>query len=822
MKKNFKFMLVALLAVFGFASASAAELVGSTQYTNDGFQYKILSLNVTTKTGTVSVSQSNWVEKAADKTKIVIKPTITINVKGEVGVNPIDAAVTFDVVDIAADGFAGLEDVTSIEFASGCKIETIGAGAFANTKIKTLDLTNTKVKILNKLFEDANTTLEKVVLNADLKTIVANGLAHNYVLSTIDASKATNLLTLGANCFGDNIVENLDLSKTIVTTLATTPFVGAVGESGEKNKTLKELKLPSTVNVIGTGLANLYNLEKVNLKDTKITTVGDLAFENDKALPSLEFPNTLATISTSAAGKEVFKGCAKLAELTFDYEVLTAVGDGTQALFAEATVGDGTLAALKTLKFITAKTPDPTFKATIAAAAFANCTGITAVEIADGKTIAAGAVLTANAITLSNTEKSAVKLGKLLVSPAAAFINGPTATGIEADVTIGDVDVAVATDAAIVSGNIGTFTVGKLTKALQVEAIGAAAKIVFGGDITVALTAATTRVPNTRLTEIDFGTIAISAAMFPAAAFDEENAPNLVKAHWEPTAATAAFAQKTFGTVAKNAAAKVIFTTTEAVGAKYPNNVNTPTIVDADLFNVVFKYEVTPADPLTIKVYGPDGGSSFIGYAKATGKNYKIAKKQGDATITVFSAFIDESDNKLYMDPLQIVDGNFIVKKNEVVIIRSNSSKEVEYTLTDDKNTMRYTWNTTLVNDLKFTDTAISADELGTQYYDKGQFIYRLDNPKTTGAVSFTVLSNTQYLPKNSVYTVRNGKAAEARGLDIVWLDGSENVTGIIENIADKKAVNNNNGVMYNLAGQKVGAGYKGIVIMNGKKMIQK
>ena len=37
-----------------------------------------------------------------------------------------------------------------------------------------------------------------------------------------------------------------------------------------------------------------------------------------------------------------------------------------------------------------------------------------------------------------------------------------------------------------------------------------------------------------------------------------------------------------------------------------------------------------------------------------------------------------------------------------------------------------------------------------------------------------------------------------------------------------KSNVKANNGVIYNLAGQKVGKDYKGIVIMNGKKMIQK
>ena len=40
-----------------------------------------------------------------------------------------------------------------------------------------------------------------------------------------------------------------------------------------------------------------------------------------------------------------------------------------------------------------------------------------------------------------------------------------------------------------------------------------------------------------------------------------------------------------------------------------------------------------------------------------------------------------------------------------------------------------------------------------------------------------------------------------------------------INNVNAAKA---ENGVMYNLAGQKVNNGYKGVVIMNGKKMLNK
>jgi hypothetical protein len=44
----------------------------------------------------------------------------------------------------------------------------------------------------------------------------------------------------------------------------------------------------------------------------------------------------------------------------------------------------------------------------------------------------------------------------------------------------------------------------------------------------------------------------------------------------------------------------------------------------------------------------------------------------------------------------------------------------------------------------------------------------------------------------------------------------------VISGIANITAAKAENGVRYNLAGQKVNAGYKGVVIMNGKKFMQK
>lgn len=839
--KKIKFMLVALMAVFGFNNAMAAELVNSTQYDTNGFQYVIKSM---TKTGDVWTGTVKIKKNTFSGTAITINPTVNITVEGTVSGAPCSGTVTFDIVEIEADGFAGLESVTSITFAEGCKVTAIGAGAFAGTKIANLDLTNTKIEELNKLFEDANTALKTVVLPASLKKVNDYALEHCYALSSIDASKCTKLQVLGKNCFGDNAVTELNLKATVVEDLSNNPFVGH-GGSGEKNKTLKKLYLPvvvvdgkdtpGSVTEIGTGLANLYNLESVNLEMTKIQEVPASAFENDKSLTSLEFPKTLKNIREA----KMFKGCESLATLRICYDALSAVGYGTgdYYFFTNADGETNTVSALKTLEFFTTDAATYDFKANLGRAAFANCKGITSVKIAVGDKFSSIAVLETGTIALSNEEASTVEMGNLTIVPGARFIAGPTATGVAANVTIGEVAVAQTQDAAIVSGNIGTFTVGKISATLPVVAIGLAETIEFSGDITTALSVANIA-PNTRLTTIDFNSIKIADAadIIPATAFNGTYAPMLTAVTWTPTIVTTGsdiynptndiFNQAAFGASSVNASAKITFTTVPEIAGLYPYNSSDP-ILDPDLYNVVFAF-VLPDVFEAIKVYGPADAAVYVGYfnCPATG-NYSIDKKQGDAVITVYSAFVDASDNKIYMDPLMIVDGKFIVRQGQTVVVRSTTSDDVKAYASDATTTMRYydadADNTfddpdEIVNELKYTATAISADQLGTQYYDHGQYVYYMMNPTTATGINFQILGATQYLFAKAVYIVKAGPTASGR-LEVVWLDEANDATAIQ---AIQNKVSASNDAIYNLAGQKVSASYKGVVIKNGKKYIQK
>ncbi len=82
---------------------------------------------------------------------------------------------------------------------------------------------------------------------------------------------------------------------------------------------------------------------------------------------------------------------------------------------------------------------------------------------------------------------------------------------------------------------------------------------------------------------------------------------------------------------------------------------------------------------------------------------------------------------------------------------------------------------------------------------------------KTNGAYN----PETKTTTADFVIACNNASAAR---LHVVWLDGSEDNTTAIQTVKQ----NVEDGVIYNLAGQKVDANFKGVVIKNGKKMIQK
>ena len=694
---------------------------------------------------------------------------------------------------------------------TGIKIIALGDGTNALSskvlnKIETLDAATNAANlatIAKNAFKDA-TALKSVKVGAKVASIGESAFSGCIALATVDLSAAAELKILGDFAFGNAPFTSINFS-----TCPKLQYFNATGASGGTNTQpfvatatgtnsyLQTVVLNTTAATntteIGIAFKGMQVLSTIDLSATGITKIEDGAFAGDVSLTSLSLPKTVQTI-----GGEPFGGCVRLATLTIDGESITQIGDGTKNLFGAST------SALKTLTISLGT--GKSFAGTIKAKAFGDA--ITTVSIAAGETF--NGTIEANAITVA--EDAAITFGKISKAPTAAAISNADG-GVT--VTLGEIDADLSgLTAGIVAGNIAQITVGKLSNKLGGAALGLPAKIVFAGEIATALDNTNT-LTNANLTEIDFGTVKmVGADAVPSGIFNNTLCANLVAVSWLPadddvTAATKYFNQAAFGT-ATTTTPKVTLTTTTKVGDIY-------SFAEAQLFNVIFGAEAESSE-ITV-ANGVSGAKTFYGKFNGTTK-YKIAKKNGEATVTCYEGYVDASDATIYMLPMQIIKGAYYIPANDCVIVKSTSTDKVpaekcnatEIADTDLDGANYYTAAGSKKNKIYSTG---AAEKVGAAVMiDLSLKYYAMAKPEKYGLEWKTFGTGTR-LPANT-FIIEAPATTSADRLNVVWLDESD-ATAIQGFKAKVEA-----GQIYNLRGEKVNASYKGIVIKDGKKYIQK
>ena len=224
------------------------------------------------------------------------------------------------VLHIGDDAFAG-QQLTSVTFATGSKVEsignrafynnssiqnitipdtvkTIGTYAFKNTGIKELTLPGSMETIPNSLFQ-GYTQFETLTLKEGVKTIGNSAFEGCSELKIIDLPGS--LTSIGNNAFkGNNALTSLtfhDLSSNS-TIINSSVFQGC--------SSLETLSLPSNVKVIGSSaFRDCTSLNTVTLS-SKLETIESDAFRNT-AIGSITIPETVTSIKDNA-----FIDCKKL------------------------------------------------------------------------------------------------------------------------------------------------------------------------------------------------------------------------------------------------------------------------------------------------------------------------------------------------------------------------------------------------------------------------------------------------------------------------------------------------------------------------------
>ena len=203
---------------------------------------------------------------------------------------------------------------------------------------------------------------------------------------------------------------------------------------------------------------------------------------------------------------------------------------------------------------------------------------------------------------------------------------------------------------------------------------------------------------------------------------------------------------------------------------------------------------------------------------------YRVPIENG-VVYSLYEDAVGDGDGTIYMVPFKVENASYQVPATTPVLVKAkqkndNGKLEIQVRANDlaggdivGSALQRSDDAITLIADLKITHAygTIAANTALSALAGKHCNVAAIKDGV------FGIGSPSESYLNNKTYWIATKKQYGASGARIVWLD--EDDATAIKNI---KAKAGNNGAIYNLAGQKVNASYKGVVIKDGKKYIQK
>jgi len=495
MKKNFKFILLGLLAMV--STTSFAQSAVGQKFNTGNYQYQVEKVMVGTTPGEVTMidrragrAETDFVDGTG---KLDIPETVTVSYEDEVytfNVAAITAKAMQDhatatsveiparLKEIPANCFNGCSNLQSITFKTGSQITTIGKGAFATTRIKNFDFSPcTKLlELPNGVFAESgnltNSYIEEITLPGGTQFKHING-ALQYL---------TELTTI-------NNLENSNLQELIA-------------ESFKQCAKLKTLSLPASIKYIdatalqGSAIETL-TIDVTSLQNLGGGTVSTTTYAYTAGAPATSiYGTTPATTLKSLTLKGNLGG--KIA--TNAFKDCTVIGTNTTDKKFN----------ISQLNFIS--------QGQIQASAFEGCTNIKSIELGN---------ITDNGMSGQFTIAADAFKSCPIASVVIRDINTKDAIGAQAfgnvlkTVTIGAIkaDAAVfAADAFHFGDNLGDWvvTLGSETKALNANVVSAASVIIPAGAFD--FSSVTTKPGGTAWPVINIGKITSKGAIFDGTA----------------------------------------------------------------------------------------------------------------------------------------------------------------------------------------------------------------------------------------------------------------------------------------------------------------
>ena len=580
---------------------------------------------------------------------------------------------------------------------------------------------------------------------------------------------------------------------------------GAFNElTGEPRLKVKGLKIAASVTYIGTdafkGMGNLASVEFGTASTpSELSYIKDGAFANNPMLKAISFANCPKMLYFTVDGK--VKDAQAYAHPFWDCVVDGGKATNPNTALATITLNEGTLdfgEALAHLTNLATQNIKNTRITLLAGKALDGNAKIETLELPETKVYKTSdgtldytkaPKLQANALAGSQI-KTLIVNGKIL----AAYENLVEELGIPA--TTADTPVPTLTT------------------------------VTFKGDIGVGGIKASAFAGNTKLANVTFeGALAegavVNGAFTNAGKEVQTAAGSAIKLTVSALKAVdGAFAVKAFAedAVVEEASRRVLV----KVGLTF----NTDAAANA--VNDVKWDKMAPA-ATQVLLDSNDGGKTYYAKYHAT---QKMSFSKGKGDVVIYEAYADGSD--IYMDPLYSINDKYVVaptvadgdgakaviikvKGTSSLIVEKDGKKyiECEGAAGDALITQRYlAGDGVLANQLQFRvhNTNQEINAIGAE---EGYANYAVAKISTNG-LKFKPISNDGTFYINDCAFIKAKKSAS--GVRVIWLDEEGNTTAIQK----VQIVAADNDAIYNLRGEKVNAAYKGLVIKNGKKYIQK
>ena len=329
-------VIVSAQMLFSGMLSTAFALDSGDRFEKDGITYTVLTEASDGAVGTVQVG-NGWSSMNISKSTVEIPETVTDtdgssytvvsigarafdNSTYECSVRSITIPAT--VTSIGKGAFSDLSSLSSVTFAEGSGLLSIGDNAFDSTSISSIELPDTITNIGESAFTKCR-YLSSIDLPEALTSLGDSAFSGDSYISQVNIGKSLSSL-------GSNVFDSCTKLSSINVASGNSSYTSDDGILFNSDKTSliaypagkagTDYDVPSSVVSVGDhAFANNQKLENVTLPKG-VETLGKYAFSKATKLQTLELGNSLKSIGTLA-----FWNCSNLQSLTIP-DTVTEIG----------------------------------------------------------------------------------------------------------------------------------------------------------------------------------------------------------------------------------------------------------------------------------------------------------------------------------------------------------------------------------------------------------------------------------------------------------------------------------------------------------------